>query len=89
MKRDLRKFIIWLMSFFSEDNNKGSMKRILALILGTTCSYVIFHCVRNEPVAKWSDPIPLLITIFTFIAALLVVAYIPGVAKEKDNPPQN
>lgn len=81
---DLRKLIIWVLTFFEEDNGKASMKRLIAVALAANVSYAIVHCVRNNLPSIWGESITFLITIFGMIASLLAFTYIPT-RKEKDD----
>lgn len=54
---DLRKIIIWTISFFEEDNGKASMKRLIAVILSFNVSYTILHEVRNVSISEWGNSI--------------------------------
>lgn len=75
---DIRKFAMWFLTFFEEDNGKASTKRIICWILAIVCAKAGLQVIYNVPVEKWSDSIYFLITIFGMIASLLAVAYIPS-----------
>lgn len=80
---DLRKILVWLLTFFEEDNGKASMKRLICVVLAATCAHAIVHTIRNFQIAEWSNGIYFLITIFGMIASLLSLTYIPS-RKEPD-----
>lgn len=84
---DLRKLLSWAIKFFEEDSGKPSMKRILSAILGFTLCKVIFRSVDmiNAKTLDVTDACFLLGTIFSFIAVLLGMTYIPT---RKDNTVQ-
>lgn len=84
---DLRNFIVWLLTFFEEDNGKASMKRLIAVALAINVCYAIVHCVRNNMPDAWGNSNTFLITIFGMIASLLAFTYIPS-RKEKDDAPK-
>lgn len=67
---DLRKLLKWATQFFEEDNGKPSQKRILAFLLGTVLCY---HAIKST----YTDSPELLITLFSFVAVLLGMTYIP------------
>lgn len=76
---DIRKLFAWAIKFFEEDSGKPSMKRIISFILGCTLCKVIFRSVEmiNEKTLDVTDACFLLGTIFSFIAVLLGMTYIP------------
>lgn len=82
---DLRKLFIWFLTFFEEDHGKASTKRIIAWVLAATVAHAIIHAVRNVPIDKWNDSVYFLITIFSMIATLLAIPYIPT-RKVTDDP---
>jgi hypothetical protein len=67
---DLRKLLKWGTGFFQEDDGKPSQKRIIAFALGIV---LCKHALTTLP----TDSNELLITIFSFIAVLLGMTYIP------------
>jgi hypothetical protein len=81
---DVRKAIVWLLSFMEESDGKASMKRLLALILGLTTAYELLFMVRNHPTIEWTNAIGFTITILTFIGSLLALGTIPWQTKKDE-----
>ena len=75
---DARKLLVWGTTFFEEDNGKASQKRIISFMLAIVLCY---HAVK----ISYTESTELLITIFSFIAVLLGMTYIPTRKQETES----
>ena len=76
---DLRKFAIWFLTFFEEDNGKASEKRLIVAFITIVLIKIIFYCTTAIDAGKMSviDSCYIMGTIFGFICVLLGLNYIP------------
>lgn len=80
----------WIKSFFEEDHGKGSIKRVISVILIALFCYGVVHVIRNginEATTTFCEVVGGLI--FGFVAVLLGLTYIPTRSKDEKQPKIN